>query len=294
MHAITGNTGQVGGATARSLLAHGQAVRAVLRDPSKAEMWTVRGAEVAVAELHDADALQAAFTDVTGAFVMIPANFTPSAGFPETRRIVNALRAALDAARPERLVVLSTVGAERHRGTGILEQLHTLEGELRTLGLPTAFIRAAWFMENAVWDLPGARDTGELPSFLQPLDRAIAMVATRDIGAVAADLLQQRWTGERIIELEGPRRSSPDDLAAAFTGVLRRPVHATAIPRSTWSTVFAAQGATPSEGRIEMLDGFNSGLIDFFHGPATEHRFGPTPLDTVLTEALARQSEERH
>ena len=58
-------------------------------------------------------------------------------------------------------------------------------------------------MENAAWDIQSARDTGVISSFLQPLDKLVPMVATADVGRVAAELLQETWTGRRVVELEG-------------------------------------------------------------------------------------------
>ena len=49
MYAITGITGQVGGAVARTLLAEGANVRAVARDARKAASWVKRGCELAIA-----------------------------------------------------------------------------------------------------------------------------------------------------------------------------------------------------------------------------------------------------
>jgi NAD(P)H dehydrogenase (quinone) len=40
---------------------------------------------------------------------------------------------------------------------------------------------------------------------LQPLDRAVPMVSTDDVGRAAAALLQERWEGKRVVELEGPK-----------------------------------------------------------------------------------------
>ena len=77
MYAIMGITGQVGGAAARTLLANGQSVRAIVRDPSKAARWAAVGAEVAVADFRDPAALQSAFAGVDGVFVMNPPNFAP-------------------------------------------------------------------------------------------------------------------------------------------------------------------------------------------------------------------------
>jgi uncharacterized protein YbjT (DUF2867 family) len=71
-------------------------------------------------------------------------------------------------------------------------------------------------------DVTSARETGLIHSFLQPIDRVFPMVAAQDVGRVAADLIQQDWTGTRVIELEGPSRESPHDLANAFAQVTKK------------------------------------------------------------------------
>ena len=60
-------------------------------------------------------------------------------------------------------------------------------------------------MENSSWDIAPAREQGLIASFLQPLDKPVPMVGTEDIGGEAARLLQETWTGHRIIELEVDR-----------------------------------------------------------------------------------------
>jgi NAD(P)H dehydrogenase (quinone) len=54
-----------------------------------------------------------------------------------------------------------------------------------------------------------------IPSFLQPLDKKVPMVATADIGRVAAGLLMESWTGVRIIELE-----VASDLSERYRGIV--------------------------------------------------------------------------
>jgi uncharacterized protein YbjT (DUF2867 family) len=283
MYAIMGITGRVGGTAANALLASGQQVRAIVRDANKGAAWAERGAEVAVAEGNDADALQAALTGVEGAFLMTPPYFAPEAGYPETRGIVAAVRRALEAAAPPRIVCLSSVGAHRPSGLGLITQSHIMEQELGDLGIPAAFVRAASFMENVVWDIPSARDSGEFASFLQPLDRAIPMIATADIGHTVAETLRQTWTGRRVIELEGPRPYSPNDVAHVLGDLLGHPVRATAAPREEWESLFERAGMPHGRtwARMEMLDGFNSGWITF-EREGTESVIGPTPLEEAL------------
>src|SRR5580698_5468666 len=86
MYAIVGITGRVGGAVAENLLAQGEQIRAIVRNPEKAAQWKDRGAEIAVADVDDPNALASAFEGTDGVFLMIPPNFAPAPGFPETRK----------------------------------------------------------------------------------------------------------------------------------------------------------------------------------------------------------------
>ena len=286
MFAVTGITGQVGGVVARLLLAAGQEVRAVVRDAAKGEVWAKQGCEVALADVNDQQALQHAFEGTEGVFVLLPPTFDPTPGFPEARKTIAMLRAALATAKPSRVVVLSTIGAQATQ-PNLLNQLQILEQELGTLPMPVAFLRAAWFIENAAWDVAPARDSGIVPSFLQPLDKRVPMVATADIGRVAAELLRESWTGRRIVELEGPQRISPDMIAESFARLLGRDVSMSIVPRDTWEDLFRSQGMKNPTPRMQMIDGFNEEWI-CFEGAENEVRKGRVPLDTVLQSLIER------
>ncbi len=285
--AITGITGQVGGAVARALLKQGQRVRAVVRSAEKGAAWARLGCEVAVADLADAAALTQAFTGVQGVFFVLPPVFDPAPDFGEARRVIAAVREALEAARPGRLVSLSTIGAQAPQ-PNLLQQHGLQEQALGSLALPLTFLRAAWFMENAQWDVEAARATGVVPSFLQPLDKPVPMVATDDIGRVAAELLQESWQGRRVVELEGARLA-PNDVAAALSRVLGRDVRMEAVPRASWEALFKAQGMKNPLPRAQMLDGFNEGWIRF-EGDAASVRQGTVSIDAVLQGLVARSA----
>ena len=281
MHAITGITGNVGGEVARALLNAGHAVRAVIRDPRKGAVWEALGCDVSLADMNDAAALAAAFKAASDVFVLLPPNFDPSPDFPETRAIVAALRRALATARPGKVVCISTIGAQAKR-ENLLTQLTIMEESFGDLPMPITFLRPAWFMENSSWDVAPARDTRVISSFLQPLEKPVPMVATADVGRVAAELLQETWTGRRIIELEGPTRVTPNQIAATFAEIFSHPVQAEAVPRQTWEQLFKSQGMKHPEPRIQMLDGFNQGWIEF-EQDETRRRNGRIGLKEVLT-----------
>lgn len=292
MHAITGITGKVGGAVARTLLAAGQPIRAVVRDAAKGRSWAAKGCEVALAEMEDAPALAAAFSEVEGVFILPPPVFDPSPGFPEARAVITAVKKALETARARRVVCLSTVGAQA-RQTNLLTQRTLLEQALRELTIPVTFLRPAWFMENFAWDVASARDSGVIASFLQPLGKPVPMIATADVGRVAAEIIQEDWTGCRVVELEAPHRITPNEAAATFARLLGRPVRAEAVPRESWASLFKSQGMKHPTPRIQMLDGFNQGWIEFEHAEVGSMK-GRVTLDAVLGGLIEAEARATH
>ena len=285
MVAVTGITGKVGSRVARGLLAQGQTVRAVVRSRAKGHEWAALGCDVSVASIDDAAAMTEAFRGVDAVFLLTPPNYDPEPGFPDTQRNAATIRAAIEESRPAKVVFLSTVGAQVTE-PNLLNNSGMTEAMLRNVPVPVAFLRAAWFMENAAWDIESAK-SGVVHSFLQPLDHRIPMVATEDIAQTAVELLGESWKGVRIVELEGPERYSSDDVAAALASALGTPVRNEIVPRSTWEELFRSQGMKNPLARMRMVDGFNEGWIDFESGPRSSRKGSITlqvALQTLVSE----------
>jgi uncharacterized protein YbjT (DUF2867 family) len=289
MFAVTGITGNVGGEVARSLLAANQPVRAVMRDVRKGEAWAQRGCDLVGADINDASALTLAFKGAAGVFVLVPPNFDPSPDFREARTTAATLRSALEAARPGKIAYLSTIGAQATQ-SNLLTQHAIIEQVLGGLSMPITFLRPGWFMENSSWDVAPATNNGVISSFLQPLDKPVPMVATADIGRVAAELLQETWKGRRVVELEGPHRVTPKEIATTFADLLGRAVRVEAVPRETWESLFKSQGMKNPTPRIQMLDGFNEGWIEFESAEAGSRK-GKVALETVLQTLIEREGK---
>lgn len=286
MFAITGITGQVGGAVAGRLLATGHPVRAIVRDAQRGAAWRDRGCDVAIVpDASDVAALGTALHGANGVFLMNPPNYDPEPGFPDTHRVASAFAEALESSRPDRAVFLSTVGAQVDR-FNLLNNGGIVERALRQTSVPVALLRPAWFLENVAWDVPAARQ-GRIESYLQPLDHAIDMVGVRDIGRIASELLTEQWESTRIIELRGPAKVGARDIADAFSRALGKIVEVGTIPRDTWEGRFRAEGMQHPEARIAMLDGFNQGWINF-QGHGAEQRTGAISLDDVVGALIAR------
>jgi uncharacterized protein YbjT (DUF2867 family) len=284
MYLVMGITGKVGGATARHLLKQGKQVRALVRNREKAAKWADQGVELVDGDWNDATAIAAALKGVEGAFVMLPTVWAPSPDFREAKGVIANYVEALTRVVPLRVVALSSTGAHRTTGVGMISGLSLLEQGLRSLTSPVAFVRAGGFFENFLFGLQAAQG-GTLPVFYNPTNRKSMMIATDDIGAEVATLLTgPSWSGHRVIELGS--MVSADEVACQLGQVLKLDVKAFAIPRAGWAEALEQFGVPkghtgPAE---EMYDGINAGWMGL--GIAgTEHVAGTTSARDVFAAA---------
>jgi uncharacterized protein YbjT (DUF2867 family) len=188
MFLVMGITGRVGGATAKYLLAHGKKVRALVRRSEETPSWVSRGVELVDGDWNDSASIERALGGVEGAFFMLPAVWAPSPDFKEAKGLIANYAEALTNAAPPRVVALSSMGANRTSGLGVITALSLLEQGLRHLKSPIAFLRAGGFFENFLYGLQVAQG-GTLPVYYNPTSRKSTMVASKDIGAEVASLL---------------------------------------------------------------------------------------------------------
>ena len=232
MYLVMGITGKVGGATARHLLKQGKKVRALVRNREKAATWADQRVEFVDGELNNATPIAAAIKGVEGAFVMLPSVMAPSPDYREAKDVIANYVEALTKVVPARVVALSSMGANRASGLGIITGLSLFEQGLRSLPAPVAFVRAGGFSKT-LFRLRG-RSRRTLPVFYNPTNRKSTMVATNDVGAEVAKLLTgPAWSGHRVIELGS--MVSADEVAKQLGEVLKRDVKAFAVPRAGWA-----------------------------------------------------------
>jgi uncharacterized protein YbjT (DUF2867 family) len=153
MFLVMGITGKVGGATATHLLAQGKKVRALVRDREKAASWIDQGVEVVGGDWNDAASIERALEDVEGAFVMLPPIWAPSPDFREAKGVIANYVEALTRVKVPRVVALSSMGANRTSGMGLITALSLLEQGFRHLTVPIAHVRAGGFFENFLYGL---------------------------------------------------------------------------------------------------------------------------------------------
>jgi NAD(P)H dehydrogenase (quinone) len=287
MYAIIGVTGHVGGVVAENLKEAGLPFKAVVRNESRAKELESKGWQTAVAELHDVGALTKAFSNTQGVFVMTPALMESADPVGEHDSMLKALSEAIDTAKPGKLVYLSSVGAQHPQDTGAIRKLYDMEQAFNKLSLPTASIRAAWFMENFVGQIGAVASGSPLKSFVDPASKKISMIATSDIGKLGAQLLQQNWTGHRVVELEGPCTYSISDVAMILGYHLDKAVPVDLIAKAEYESAYSSFGFSDKAAKLmaEMNRGFNSDHIVFERG-IREQVQGETLLEDCLAKYI--------
>jgi uncharacterized protein YbjT (DUF2867 family) len=246
--AVTGATGQQGGAVARVLLGNGWKVRALTRDvgkPAALELKTL-GAEVVVGDMDNRTDLDAALKGAYGVFSV--QNFwLPDVGFEGEIRQGKNVADAAKAAGVNHLVYSSVGAAHRGMGQKHFESKWQIEQYVQSLGIPYTILRPAAFMENYNWRRPHILDGTFAGMGLRP-DKGVQIIAVEDVAAfvVLAFTNPDKFLG-MTLELAGDELTE-SQIAATFSKVIGRPVALTG-PSGGW-------GASAEEMKA-MHDFFN-------------------------------------
>src|SRR6266508_4318955 len=155
MIAVTGATGQQGGAVARKLLADGWKVRALTRDVNKpaAQELASLGAEIVAGDMENRAELDSAFKSAYGVFSV--QNFwLPNVGFEGEIRQGKNVADAAKAAGVQHLVYSSVGAAHRGMGQKHFESKWIIEQYIQSLKIPYTILRPAAFFENFNWERP--------------------------------------------------------------------------------------------------------------------------------------------
>lgn len=285
MFVITGATGNTGSVVAKTLLTAGKKVRAVVRNEQKAQELKALGAELFVADITDTAALERAVAGAEGVYFLSPPDNAARDFVTERRALTEEQVAALARAKVPHVVVLSSIAAQHPDGTGPIRSLHHVEQQLRRAGIPSTFVRAAYFVENWGAVAHPVKQDGVLPSFLA-LDTPVPMVSTNDIGRTAASALLEGPRGFRAIELAGPTDPTPNELARAASKILGRPVKAVAAPLEAVVPTFTSFGISENVAELyrEMYQGIGSGRVAA--EPGNEKVRGTTTVEETLRVLL--------
>jgi len=287
MYAIAGATGNTGRVVAEKLLADGEKVRVIGRDTSRLARLVQKGAEPFAADLTDAEGLARAFAGARAAYVLVPPNSTSADVRAYQERVTDALAAAIGKASVPYAVALSSVGADKAEKTGPVIGLHNLEQKLNGLAnLNALYLRAGYFMENLLPQVAVIQNFGFIAGPLRS-DLSVPMIATRDIGSAAAELLRKLdFSGKEVRELLGHRDVTYSEVASIIGKAIARPNLAyVQLPAQQLKPALVQMGMSSNMADLllEMAEAMNSGHMVALE-PRAERNTTPTSIETFVAE----------
>jgi uncharacterized protein YbjT (DUF2867 family) len=215
---VTGATGTVGRQVIEQLVKRGADVRALVRDPAKANLPA--GVTVVQGDLLDVDALRGAFSGVSTLFLL---NAVASDEFTQALIALNLAREA----GVERIVYLSVIHSDLYVNVPHFAGKFAVERMIEKMGFNATILRPAYFMNNDLTIKDVVTGYGVYP---MPIgSKGLAMIDARDIGEIAAiELIRREQSATPLpldrINLVGPDMLTGTDVAGIWSEVLARPI----------------------------------------------------------------------
>ena len=289
MYVILGASGHTGRVVAETLLDGGHKVRVVGRSKQRLEGFTVLGGEIFEANVTDSAALTNAFRGAKAVYALVPPNLASTDYRAEQDAVTESLAKAHEAAGVSHVVALSSFGADKTDKTGPIAGLHVMEERLsRIPKLNSLFLRAGYFMENILPQVSVIQAFGSMAGPVRA-DLPLPMIATRDIGAAAAEILARRdIQGKQRRELLGARDVTYAQLAKIVGTAIGK-------PNLQYQQFGAAQlkpalmqmgmSANMVDLLLEMSNALNSGYMRALE-PRSAQNTTPTTIETFVSEVL--------
>jgi uncharacterized protein YbjT (DUF2867 family) len=215
---VTGATGNVGRNVVEQLVNRGAAVRALVRDPSKASFPA--GVEVVQGDLLDVDSLRSAMSGVSTLFLL------NGVVADEYTQALVALAIAREAGI-ERIVYLSVIHSDVYVNVPHFAGKYGVERMIEQMGLNATILRPAYYMDNEITVRDVITGYGIYP---MPIGaKGLAMIDARDVGEIAAiELIRREQSDTPLpltrINLVGPDTLTGADAAAIWSDVLGRQI----------------------------------------------------------------------
>ena len=290
MYTILGATGNIGSVITKKLLEKGEKVRVVGRNAASLQQFVLKGAEAFVGDIKDTEALTTALTGARGAFLMLPPGMTSPDYRVDQEVESSAISAAAKNSGLQYAVHLSSIGAQAPAGTGPILGLHDSERKLNAVErLNVLHLRPAYFMENHLSAIQMIQMMGIYGGALKP-DMEIPMIATRDIGAYAAErLLKLDFSGKQTQELLGERDLSMTEVTAVMSRGIGKPdLRYVQFSYEQVEQTLVQMGLSTKTAAylIEMFQGFNNGIVTGLE-PRSAANTTPTSIETFVKEVFA-------
>jgi len=287
MYTVLGATGHIGSVISRKLLEKGEKVRVVGRSTARLQPLVQKGAEAFIGDVNDTEALARAFQDVRAAFLMIPPGMSSQDYRADQEREGEALSTAVRNSGLRYAVNLSSIGAQAPAGTGPISGQYRTEQKLNAIDkLNVLHLRPAYFFENHLAGISMIQMMGLFGGAMKA-DLQIPMIATKDIGAYAAErLLKLDFNGKQTRNLLGERDLSMNEVVAVIARALNKAdLRYAQFPYEQVEKVLVQMGTPVKTAAyfIEMFQGFNDGLVVPTE-PRSAENTTPTSIESFVKE----------
>ena len=286
MIVITTPTGKIGSQLVRNLLAAGESLRLIAREPARIAPEIREKTEVVQGSSDDESVLMRALHGAESLFLVVPPSFTTNDDREYFLQFTRPVCSAVLRQGVKRVVTVSGVGRRVAVKAGPVTATFAKDAEIEKTGVD---FRALWcpgFMENMLPAIPSLKQHGVF-SFSGRSDVKSPLVATRDIASSAARLLLDRtWTGQGGLAVLGPEDLSFDDMAATMTDVLGRLIRFKPLSGEEYKTQLMKFGASEhfAQSLLEMRAAKDNGLD--LSEPRTPENTTPTNFRQWCTEVL--------
>jgi len=288
MIVVTAPTGQIGSAVVRDLLAAGESVRVIARDPGRLPADVIGRVETVTGSHADPAVVEPALKDADALFWLVPGDPRADSVDEAYSGFAAAAITALSDRNTVRVVGISALGRETvaAANAGHVTATLAMDDRITATGTPYRALTCPSFIDNLRWQTRSIREHGAIFGPYLP-DLALPMVATRDIAAVAARWLRDpTWTGSTQVPVLGPENLSMNRAAAICAEVLDRPVRYQQVSIADYRQTMQGNGysAAMAEAMAAMADAKNHGLdLAVARTPDTAT---PTTVRAWCTEVL--------
>ncbi|NHN32784.1 NmrA family NAD(P)-binding protein [Paenibacillus agricola] len=264
MIVVTTPTGQIGQQILDNIFDSTEAIRVIVRDPSRLSPRMRERVEVVQGSHDDIDVVTKAFEGADCVLWLVPPNprAESSKGY-----YLNFTRPACEAIKSQgvkRVIGVSSLGREFGKNAGLLSPAFAMDDLIETTGVSYRALRMPFFMENLLNQVKTIKSQGMF-FMANSGDHKLATCATRDIATVAAKLLlDDSWTGQDSVPVVGPDDLTPKDMAQIISQVLERPVRFQQITSADYKATMMQYGMTEAwaQGLVDMAAAQDQGIYN--------------------------------
>ena len=283
---ITGSLGNISKPLTELLVAAGHQVTVVSSSADKRNQIEALGATPAIGSIEDIEFLTKAFTGADAIYTMVPPNFGEGDYRAYFNRIADNYIAAIKASGVNKVVNLSSIGADLPEGTGPIAGLHDVENKMNTLqGVSIKHLRASFFYVNLYSNIGMMKELGIMGSNYSA-DTKLVLVHPADIAKAASEELQKEQTGHSVMYVASDERT-----AGEVAEVLGKAVNKPAIKWVGFTDEQALGGMMQAGVPLAMAEKFVEMGAAAGSGVLAQHYYSnkPAKMGATKLEDFARE-----